>query len=521
MNRKYSILFTYGHLLLIIGSFIVWGVLMIGQVFYLPIERDEGFYLMASQLSAEGNHPYLDFFYPQMPYLPVVYGKLFKLAGASLYTARTLSVIFSTLLLASLGWFVHRTHRCRAVALWALSLFAFQPLIFAWHARVKTYALSDLLMFLTFIFLIIAWEKKRVWIFTGLAGLCYGLAVSCRLIFAPLLPVLLAWLIGVAVRSEKPPALLPVLSFGFGAIIASFYSIWLLYQNPFTFWFANIRFHYLSHPDLPWVARMMQRFESIRSFWAHPPGIFLAVLAAAGAVLTITSPKTKLQQRLSSPEVLAGIILLTLLAIYLQMSPMYDQYFLQLFPYAVILSLPVLVTLKNRVAEPGTSNLKRIAVLVALVFFFTGTSPALGRILLKGRIGPQKIQSRTFDAVRKFMYRHAKPHDKLMTWWSGFAVQCGLKMWPNTEFGGAGYRVTDKLSTETVNRLHLDKIENTIKTLRTQNDFWIIDGIDTPPIVQPIIVERGRFLKDIGGVRIYHVPDLPRESNTKTAISDR
>jgi hypothetical protein len=504
-----------------IVGLVLWGFLMIGQVFYLPIERDEGFYLMASQLAAEGNHPYLDFFYPQMPYLPVVYGVLFKLADASLYTARTLSVILSTLLLASLGWFVYRSYRSWALTFAALSLLAFQSLIFAWHARLKTYALSDLLMFLTLIFLVIAWEKNRAWIFTGLAGICYGLAVNCRLIFAPLFPVLLAWLIGVAVRSEKSSALSTALSFCLGVITTSFYSIWLLYQDPFTFWFANIRFHYLSHPDLPWVARMMQRFESIQSFWAHPSGIFLAVLAAAGAVSTITSAKNRLKQRLSSPEVLAGIILLALLSIYLQMSPMYDQYFLQLFPYAVILSLPVLVTLKNRVAEPGTSNLKRIAVLVALVFFFTGASPALGRILLKGRIGPQKIQSGTFDAVRKFMCRHAKPDDRLMTWWSGFAVQCGLKMWPNTEFGGAGYRVTDKLSTETVNRLHLEKIENTIKTLQTQNDFWIIDGIDTPPKIQPIILKRGRFLKDIGGVLIYHVPDLPRESNTKTAISSR
>jgi 4-amino-4-deoxy-L-arabinose transferase-like glycosyltransferase len=480
---------------------------MIGQVFYLPIERDEGFYLMASQQAAEGNHPYLDFFYPQMPYLPVIYGVLFKFADASLYTARTFSVILSILLMASLGWFVYHSYRSWALTFAALSLFAFQPLILAWHARVKTYALSDLLMFLTLILLVIAWEKNRAWIFTGLAGICYGLAVNCRLIFAPLFPVLLAWLIGVAVRSEKSSALLITLSFCLGAITASFYSIWLLHQDPFAFWFANIRFHYLSHPDLPWIARMMQRFESIRSFWSHPPGIFLAVLAAAGTVSTITTVKNRLKKRLASPEVLAGIILLTLLSIYLQMSPMYDQYFLQLFPYAVIVSLPVLVTLKNRVAEPGSSNLKPIAVLVALVFFFTGASPALGRVLLKGRIGPQQIQSRTFDAVWKFMYRHAKPDDRLMTWWSGFAVQCGLKMWPNTEFGGAGYRVTDKLSPETVNRLHLEKIENTIKTLQTQNDFWIIDGIDTPPIVHPIILERGRFLKNIGGVLIYYVPE--------------
>jgi 4-amino-4-deoxy-L-arabinose transferase-like glycosyltransferase len=516
MNRKYSSLFTYRHLLLMIVGLVLWGFLMIGQVFYLPIERDEGFYLMASQLAAEGNHPYLDFFYPQMPYLPVVYGVLFKLAGASLYTARSLSIIFSTILLASLGWFVHRTYRSWALTFAALSLLAFQPLIFAWHARVKTYALSDLLMFLTVIFLIIAWEKKRAWILTGLAGICYGLAVNCRLIFAPLFPVLLAWLVGVAVRSEKSAALLPVLSFGLGAITASVYSIWLLYQDPFTFWFANIRFHYLSHPDLPWVDRMVQRFESIRSFWAHPPGIFLAILAAAGAVSTITSAKNNLKQRLSSPEVLAGVILLMLLVIYLQMSPMYDQYFLQLFPFAVILSLPVLATLKNRAAEPGTSNLKRIAVVVALVFFFTGGSSTMGRILLKGQIGPEKIQSRTFDAVEKFMSRHAKPNDRVMTWWPGFAVQCGLKIWPNTEFGSFGYRVTDKLSAKTVDRLHLVKIENIIKTLQTQNDFWIIDGIDTPPKIQPIINTYGRLLKDIGGVRIYRVPASPREPLAKT-----
>ena len=45
------------------------------------IARDEGFYTYAAQLILEGKHPYIDFFYPQMPLLPYLYATSGALFG--------------------------------------------------------------------------------------------------------------------------------------------------------------------------------------------------------------------------------------------------------------------------------------------------------------------------------------------------------------------------------------------------------------------------------------------------------
>ena len=47
------------------------------------IAKDEGFYVVAAQLVSEGRVPYLDFFYPQMPYLPYLYGSFLRLFGSN------------------------------------------------------------------------------------------------------------------------------------------------------------------------------------------------------------------------------------------------------------------------------------------------------------------------------------------------------------------------------------------------------------------------------------------------------
>ena len=54
---------------------IFWGIVILavilGMVFILfrAVDADEGFYLSASAMVADGNRPYLDFFFPQMPFL--------------------------------------------------------------------------------------------------------------------------------------------------------------------------------------------------------------------------------------------------------------------------------------------------------------------------------------------------------------------------------------------------------------------------------------------------------------------
>ncbi|MBK7091605.1 MAG: hypothetical protein IPH59_07785 [bacterium] len=42
-------------------------------VYYRTVDADEGFYLAAAQRVADGMMPYVDFFFPQAPLLPLTF----------------------------------------------------------------------------------------------------------------------------------------------------------------------------------------------------------------------------------------------------------------------------------------------------------------------------------------------------------------------------------------------------------------------------------------------------------------
>jgi hypothetical protein len=68
------------------------------------VARDEGFYLYAARLVAEGHLPYHDFFLPQTPLTPVVYAAAFLILGPSWITARLVASLFTLVTAALLGW---------------------------------------------------------------------------------------------------------------------------------------------------------------------------------------------------------------------------------------------------------------------------------------------------------------------------------------------------------------------------------------------------------------------------------
>jgi uncharacterized membrane protein len=115
------------------------------------IDTDEGFYLLAAKLVAHGKHPYLDFFFQQMPALPYVYAVWSRVVGLSWTSARMLSVLLSVALGGLLYWHIERLYSRKTLACLAVLLYALNTLVIAWHSVVKTYALSNLLLFCAYL----------------------------------------------------------------------------------------------------------------------------------------------------------------------------------------------------------------------------------------------------------------------------------------------------------------------------------------------------------------------------------
>src|SRR5256884_7928520 len=111
------------------------------------VEAAEGIYLLNSREVLTGSLPYHDFFYPQMPLLPYVYGLWMKLFGVSWYSGRLLSALLAVALGLSVYTHAARLTRSRPLGILAVSLFASSTLCLAWLSAAKTFSLATLLLF--------------------------------------------------------------------------------------------------------------------------------------------------------------------------------------------------------------------------------------------------------------------------------------------------------------------------------------------------------------------------------------
>ena len=164
------------------------------------IDGDEGYFLMAARLVSEGKVPYRDFFLPQGPVLPALFGLCFWAMGRSWVIGRAIAGALAVLM----GLLVYRqalsaTGR-RAAAIFATILFAFSGMTIGWLTIVKGFGLAALCMLAASSLVGVAVGKAQTHsdhrtIAAGAAGLAIGLAASTRLYTLAIMPTLALYLV--------------------------------------------------------------------------------------------------------------------------------------------------------------------------------------------------------------------------------------------------------------------------------------------------------------------------------------
>jgi hypothetical protein len=165
------------------------------------IDGDEGYLLMAARLVSEGLLPYRDFFLPQGPIVPMVFGGYFLVFGRTWLGARVLAGLIAALA----GYLVYRETlsitRRRTAATLAAALFGLSAGTLGWLTIVKGYGLSALLALLAM--MAARRASQPAWNRSGqrlgsamafLAGLAAGLATSARLYLLLVAPMLCFYL---------------------------------------------------------------------------------------------------------------------------------------------------------------------------------------------------------------------------------------------------------------------------------------------------------------------------------------
>jgi hypothetical protein len=392
LARPSSIAFS-----LLVPAVIVAAV-MVPAAVLRPVDEDEGFYVIATKLAAHGKVPYVDFWYPQGPLLPYVYGAWQRVVGESWYVLRSFSALLAVALGCMVYWHVLRRWSSRRLALLAVVLFVTTPLAFQWYPMIKTYTLSTVFLFAAY-----TWAESRSAKAWFLAGFFAGLAIDVRLLFGSVVIVFLvyarrdAWrfLVGLAV------GLVP--------------AIWSFVIGPARFLDDTLRTQTArSHESLP--SNVFGKFRTLARVLVEPHFLLLGIVAVLLVALCISR-----RRRLPISVAIAAMLAVTNLA----PTPSYAQYFVTLIPFLAVATIE-LVQLLDISAQVRRQRFLAVAALVLVL-------PAAWSFHVVTATGSTELRISDVQAVSRAVDRVAHQGDLVLSFWPGFVYESNARQLPGLE----------------------------------------------------------------------------------------
>ena len=413
------------------------------------IARDEGFYIIAAQLVAQGKTLYLDFFYPQMPLLPYLYGKWMQIVGFSWENARLLSAVFT----AMLGALIFSAIRKKTNTLWGLFglyFFCLSTLVFPWYITVKTYAFSNLCLFAAYM-LVDREARTHVGKALFLAGALLGAAVDARLFFVALTPVLMALILFRNWKTAERWSSQLYFLFGFGIAVSP--NLYFMLNDFSTYWFNNMGYH-MERSDQTFAAslrskqtilRVLTGFKESRKFVAYqfPILLYMNILYALYCVYKRKLPDGAL------------LIAIGLFVVNFLPTPSYVQYFSTLVPFlavGLVLFLaevaPLAFTRSKVLGAFGVLSFAPLAIYYGAYTHIDMDRYARtgeGVIGIRNREMAKDWRLETVNEVAKKIDAITQPGEIILSQWPGYLLETHAQVHPGTE-DHFGIRAAAKLT---------------------------------------------------------------------------
>ena len=362
-------------------------VLGFAAVWMGGLNQDEGWYLYAANMVADGKLPYRDFFYTQGPLLPTVYSvftpiwKVFGLLGARVFNLALglVGIVFASALAYRLApedaADGGRSCPKRTAALVTFFLLATNLYHLYYLAIPKTYALASLFVVLGFYLLSFcrASVLLRTWPFAFAAGLCLAFAAGTRVSLGALLAVVgCVLLVGAAARRQPR---LAWLWFGLGGVLglSLVYGPILADDGARAGLFAAQRYHAArGGSDIVWTVGSLSRLVR----WYLP--LFIALgLGTAGILAAGKEARARATHDLG--PALAGF--LAVFAVQMLAPFPYEDYQVPVMPLLAV-AAAVLFATSSPFAFASSS---RLLLVLGLCFASSFGSPLLEKWTTNGQ----------------------------------------------------------------------------------------------------------------------------------------
>lgn len=415
------------------------------------IAQDEGYYALAAKLVTQGRLVYRDFFYPQMPALPYVYGIWMKVFGFSWESGRALSAVLAVAI--GLMLFQYLRHKCgSAAALAGVFLYATSSMVFPWFCLMKTYALSTVLLFGAYFLCEMPSRISKEWR-AILVGLLCGLTVNVRLFFAVLFPVLL-WALWRQELDHK--ARLKIAAVALAGFAVTFLPhIYFLAALPDAYWFNNLGYHFIRsarNAGEEWQAKavvlsIILGLKGTKQFTGYQlPLLIYGTILFAG--LQIRSYKTL---------DLAVPISLILFAVSFLPSPSYVQYFSALTPFLIVASVRLMHHFFTALIAAPLPGARGVAGVLLAVFLLAYSYGFKSDVIKYTRTGDGVIGIGNSDAAKELNITavstvsreidRVNPGGPVISLWPGYFLPGNAQALAGLE-NHFGWQVADRISVE-------------------------------------------------------------------------
>ncbi|WKZ57845.1 MAG: hypothetical protein QY326_04030 [Bdellovibrionota bacterium] len=402
-----------------VSLFLAWFAL------HRVVALDGGFYLYAAKLVGQGQLPYLDFFYPQMPVLPYFYALWGALITLSWESARVLSALCAAVALLLLYSYAKSQGRILSalLVLTILSANYFYP----WMTIVKSYSLT----FLTLTAALFLFFRQRTSRLGDLcAGLLFALSVQSRLYVIAALIVFALWPACDGIKT----AVRRMTYFSLGFFICFAPTMYLAGLDWGAFLYNNIGYHLERTAVTPSEEPMIQRTKilsillGIRPSAEHPGLLFPALIL--GSLLHVA--RRFMLRSLPDPFVAAAIVLFV---VSLVPTPVYLQYFCLVLPGFVLGSWLFLAENVNarwiRFGIPLVLLLHNLYYLPSDIERYTESGEAV--IGIRSREQAATWSIRSIREVSETIDAYTEPGEEVLANWEGFFVESHAKPLLGTE----------------------------------------------------------------------------------------
>jgi len=297
------------------------------------VDGDEPYYAAAIDNVARGRHLYVDFFHPQAPVQPLLYGLFFHWGLEGIQGLRVLSV--GCCVVTGVVWWRLLTRlmpRGAALPLCLLTMALADGSYLAWGASLKTYPLTTMF---TALGAYTWWEGSRrgaprtraAWL--AASGLAWTLAAGARASFAaPVALFSLVLLVG-AVRDVFARRRLGLARFGgwcVGAAAGTGVTVREWLRDRAAFWFDNVTAQALRGVPPRGPARLEYLFYTLHDSIIQYPWLTFVIVAGTASAVMLAST-TDDDGGASKSLVLLPLAGCVYVAAMLALYPQYGQYY--------------------------------------------------------------------------------------------------------------------------------------------------------------------------------------------------